>query len=229
MSEYTPDWTYFEYDTSDLDAAAIALYRFANYIDDEEVLQGAKRIAMDDMERRFDSEIDPFGKKWRHLTPKYEEQKARDGFPVRPILTRTHALRDAATSESAWSVSGESVWFHTDGLPGYWEAHEKGAPSRTYHRDVDGETRESGYYGGLPQRRFIGLSEEAREEILALMGAWLEAGLAQTVAPFKSESIARFGESYRGGIISSMFPGAGGKLQYRVSGKGYGGRFGPMV
>ena len=79
----------------------------------------------------------------------------------------------------------------------------------------------------MPERRFIGLSEQARDEILVLTEAWLEAGLAQTVAPFKSST--RFGESFRGGTISSMFPGAGGKLQYRVSGTGFGGRFGPMV
>lgn len=215
MSEYIPDWTYFEYDTSDLDAAAIALYRFANYIDDEEVLQGAKRIAMDDMEKRFETETDPFGNKWRKLTPKYEEQKARDGFPVHPILTRTRDLRNAATSESAWSVSGESVWFHTDGLPGYWSAHEHGAPSRTYYRDVEGETRESGYYGGLPQRRFIGLSNEARDEILMLTGAWLEAGMAQTAAPFSSKHSSP---------VRKIVKGAGGKPQWHI-----GGKWGPMV
>lgn len=210
--------TYF--DTSDLDAAAIAIHRFANYIDDGEVLQGAKRIAMDDMKRRFDTELDPTGAMWTELTESYQRQKAEDNFQVHPILTRTRALREAATSEEAWSVSGESVWFHTGGLPPYWEAHEIG-------RDfIEGP---NGPYGGMPERRFIGLSEEARDEILALVGIWIEDGLAQTVAPFKSRSTTRFGESFRGGIIFSMFPGAGGKLQYRVSGKGYGGRFGPMV
>ena len=216
----------FTYDTSDLDRAAIALHRFANYIDDEEVLQGAKRIAMDDMKRRFETETDPDGAMWTELTESYQRQKAEDGFQVHPILSRTYhkgntnSLRSAATSESAWSVSGESVWFHTDGLPPYWEVIEGG-------RDfIEGD---NGPYGFMPERRFIGLSNEARDEILALTGAWLEAGLAQTVAPFPFKPTTRFGESFRGGTISSMFPGAGGKLQYRVSGKGYGGRFGPMV
>jgi len=233
MSEYVPDWTYFEYDTSSLDAAAIAIHRFADYIDDEEVLQGAKRIAMDDMERRFATETDPFGIEWAPLTHQYEEEKARAGYNVHPILTRTRDLRDSATDESAWSVSGESVWFHTDNLPGYWSAHEHGAPPRTHYKTVDGEERESGYYGGLKQRRFIGLSEKAREEILALTGAWLEAGMAQTVAPFQSHIAPvsrRFGQPYGGGIISSYAPGSHGKPQYRVTGPGIrGAQFGPMV
>ena len=220
----------FTYDTSDLDEAAIAIHRFANYIDDEEVLQGAKRIAMEDMRRRFETETDPTGAMWTELTESYQRSKAEDGFQVHPILSRTYhtgnpnSLRSAATSESAWSVSGESVWFNTDGLPPYWEAHETG-------RDfIEGK---NGPYGFMPERRFIGLSEQAREEILALTGAWLEAGLAQTVAPFKSHISPvgrRFGESFGRGTISSFAAGAGGKPQYRVTGPGIrGAQFGPMV
>jgi hypothetical protein len=85
----------------------------------------------------------------------------------------------------------------------------------------------------MPQRAFIGLSEMAEEEIEAYIDGWLSAGMETAVVTYNrvqhSPSSFRFGESFRGGTISSMFPGAGGKLQYRVSGKGYGGRFGPMV
>jgi hypothetical protein len=229
----------FTYDTSDLDRAAIAIHRFANYIDDEEVLQGAKRIAMDDMKRRFETELDPTGARWQELSHDYQIEKAESGYQVHPILSRTYhdgnseSLRSAATSEEAWSVSGESVWFHTGGLPPYWEAHETGRQWTPHWAKIGDKEVGADASGGMPQRRFIGLSDEAREEIVALTGAWLEAGLAQTVAPFKSHIAPvsrRFGESFGGGTISSFAAGAGRLPQYRVTGPGIrGAQFGPMV
>ncbi len=210
---YVPDWTYFEYDTSDLDAASIAMYRFADYIEDEDVLQGAKRIAMDDMAERFDTQIDPFGIHWKPLSINYQVSKAEAGYQVPPILTRTGALRDAATDEGAWSVTGESVWFNTSDLPGYWEAHEKGSGPVTRFKNIDGRDIESGEHGGLPQRRFIGLSNMAREEIDMLVGAWVNAGAQQTAAPFR-------GRTGKAKIVK----GAGGRPQWHI-----GGRWGPMV
>jgi hypothetical protein len=217
------------FDTSDLDAGAISIYNFAEYIADAEVMHDAKRIAMDDMENRFNNEIDPSGVRWAPLSKDYAISKAEDGYPIHPILTRTHALRDAATDESAWSVSGESVWFHTGGLPKYWSAHEDGRDFKAVYANIDGDQVYAGKHSGLPKRQFIGLSAGAREEINALVGAWIAAGMQQTTAPFRAPTHYRFGESSSGGTITSYFPGAGKKPQYRVSGKGFGGRFGPMV
>lgn len=228
MSDYIPAYEYFEYDTSDVDAAALAIHRFADYIDDEAVLEGAKRIAMDDMARRFENETDPFGRRWAPLNPKYELKKAEEGYPVRPILSRTFhtgnlgSLRSSATDESAWSVTAESVWFHTDGLPPYWEAHEGGAEPRMIYKEVNGRQLEHGEFGGLPQRRFIGLSDHARDQIEELVSEWLELGLAKTTAPF--EAPTGIGSLFKGRTITSAAAGAGGKLQYRTSG-----RFGPMA
>jgi hypothetical protein len=174
------------------------------------------------MAKRFENETDPFGIPWAPLSPTYAESKAAAGYPARPILSRTYhddnpdSLRSAATSESAWSVSAESVWFHTDGLPPYWEAHESGAGPRLSFKEVGGKQYESGEHAGLPQRRFIGLSDGARDEVLALVGAWVESGMVQTAAPFQSTSGTSVGRK--------IVKGAGGKPQWHI-----GGKWGPMV
>jgi len=234
-------------DARDFDAASRAIFELANWIEDvEEPLLAAKEIARADMERRFIKQEDPFGIKWEPLTPATEVEKFKDVGFVLPILTRTRALRDAATAEAAWFVRGDSVMFDTSGLPGYWQYHQqkggRGAikrlvrPKNSKMENI--ETTNTAPYvdetHNMPQRAFIGLSEIAEEEIEAYIDAWLSAGMETAVVTYNriqhSPSSFRFGQSFGGGTISSYYPGSHGKAQYRVTGPGIrGAQFGPMV
>jgi hypothetical protein len=231
-------------DARDFDAASRAIFELANWVEDvEEPLQGAKEIARADMERRFIKQEDPFGIKWEDLTPATEIEKFKDVGFILPILTRTSALRDAATDEAAWFVRGDSVMFDTSGLPKYWKYHQqkggRGAIKRLVRpknsRMENIETTNTAPYTdethNMHQRAFIGLSEMAEEEIEAYISSWLEAGLETAVVEFKGYQSPVFGigSIYRGGTISRPAPGSHGRLQYRVSGAGFGGRFGPML
>jgi len=231
-------------DARDFEAASRAIFELANWIEDvEEPLEAAKEIARNDMEKRFIKQEDPFGIKWENLTPATEVEKFKDVGFILPILTRTRALRDAATDEAAWFVRGDSVVFDTSGLPDYWKYHQqkggRGAVKRVVRpRNSEMEnisTLSTPPYidktHNMPQRAFIGLSETAEEEIEAFIDAWLSAGFQTAVVTYKktTRSIG-IGSTYHGGTIQSVAPGSHGKLQFRVTGPGIrGAQFGPMA
>lgn len=225
MSTYYP-----EIDTTDLDRAAKALVEMSGYFaDTTAVLEVAKHIAMKDMADRFDSEIAPDGSKWAPLsegTPEWPgyaykkllgvvtkagRQSEHFGGFIHPILTLEGTLRDAATSESAWSVAADSVWFDTSNLPPYWSAHQD--PLKHNRKD-------------LPKREFIGLSADAQEEILITVGDWIDAGMLGATTEYKAIGGGRYtvGSTYKGQTITGIGRGAGGRMQYRTA-RG----FGPMV
>lgn len=223
-------------DARDFDAAARAIFELANWIEDvEEPLEAAKKIAINDMEQRFIKQEDPFGVKWKDLTEATEIEKFKDVGFVLPILTRTSALRDAATDEAAWFVRGDSVMFDTSGLPKYWKYHQqkggRGAIKRLVRpknsrMDVI-ETLDTQPYidktHNMPQRAFIGLSEIAEEEIEAVIDAWVNAGMESALVTYKASGGGS--TSTVTGIIEEYMvtSGAGGHLQHRNS-KGHWGK-----
>ena len=171
--------TFYTVDTSDFDAAAGVLFELAGYIDNTQIpLQSAKSIARDDMKKRFDTETDPDGRKWKALDPDYKEWKDEEA-PGLPILTlykkgRAEALRTKATAESAFSVSADSVFFSTDNLPDYWSAHQYGDGSDLSFTDNEGKFIQ---VWNTPPRPFIGLSVEAEQKIEEVFDLWLSEGL----------------------------------------------------
>lgn len=231
-------------DARDFDAAARAIFELADWIEDvEEPLEVAKKIAINDMDRRFIKQEDPFGIKWEDLAPATEIEKFKDVGFVLPILTRTSALRDAATDEAAWFVRGDSVMFDTSELPSYWKYHQqkggRGAikrltrpkNSKKFLEMYPASEPSVDESHAMPQRAFIGLSEMAEEGIESVIDAWVTAGLEKAVVKFKQHQTPQFGigSVYRGGTVRSVAPGSHGRMQYRVSGPGFGGRFGPML
>lgn len=210
-------------DDRDLIEASGAMFQLAGWLEDVSVpLNSAKEIARHDMEQRFVRQVDPNGKPWAPLSDNYVLEKMRDGFPILPILTRTTDLRTKATDRSAWFVAGDTVYFNTANLPPYWAAHQQRGGRLPW---VEDKVSKSGLEfrevkGGMPQRAFIGLSEDAEKQILVMMDQWLSGGLYRAETNFRNKNLI---QAPSGMKFASK--GAGGKLQWRTSS----GRFGPMV
>jgi len=162
-----------------------------------DVLVEARAVAMSDMEHRFMTETDPYGRHWEELVEEYATEKEESGFSG-PILTRTGELRDAATSREAWEIAGEDLFFNFSGLPEYGFAHQFGA-SRTRG-------------GNLPERQFVGLSEEAMGNLEGIGGRKIA----------NAQAIWETGA--RGGV-AGYYVHPGGAVQERLSS----GRFGKKV
>lgn len=170
-----------EVDALDFNKAAVALNELAGYVSEATPpLKAAKKIARDDMKERFDTEIRPDGDKWFALDPDYARRKQHDVGFEHPILTRSRDLREAATDEGAWSVSGESIFFSTGSLPEYWRVHQEGSSDfgAIFHASAN-PAGEIGEQGGqnIPRRPFIGLSAEAEAEILEVFDIWFSEGI----------------------------------------------------
>lgn len=196
-------------DMSDFEVAADVLFQLAQYIERTEVpMQAAKRIAQEDMSKRFETETDPEGNKWQDLNIRYADWKEKK-HPGLPILTlfrkgRSEALRTKATKDSAFSVSHDSVFFSTSDLPIYWRKHQFGHSGSTVSYFDKKHKEQSFTVGEVPARPFIGLSVEAEEKITEIFDLWLGAGSEEAQKKY---------------AISSH-----GILQHRIRG-----RFGPKV
>lgn len=182
-----------EVDALNFDEAAVRLNVLAGYISEvDQPLRAAKRIAKQDMEERFDTEIAPDGSKWFALDADYAARKQHEVGFEHPILTRDTPLRKAATKESAWSVAGDSLFFDTSGLPEYWRTHQEGSPDfgAKFHSvaNVEGEVDVPGAQN-IPPRPFIGLSAEAEAKILTLFDIWFSEGIEMSTRRFAVSSV----------------------------------------
>lgn len=183
-----------EVDALSFEAASVALSELATYVDNVDLpLRGVKRIAREDMKERFDTETAPDGNKWFALDPHYAERKEAEVGFEHPILTREKDLRNKATEAGAWSISGESVWFSTSGLPEYWRVHQLGSEDfgTVFHASANptGESNLEGGIQNIPPRPFIGLSAEAEGKILELFDIWFSNGLAEASKSFAVSSV----------------------------------------
>lgn len=240
-------------DARDFDAAAVALFEMADWIEDTDTpLQQAKQIAIQDMADRFDNQVDPLGRPWEKLDRAYAKEKQLAVGFVDPILTRSTDLREAAIDQTAWFIEGDSIMFSTADLPDYWKFHQqeggrlpktksftttrmkvgrfKGQvvknpndPSGLFPRKETVEYEEH----GMPQRAFIGLSVEAQAEIEFMVDQWLNAGFTKALGTFEAAGGGKTSLSEGltdDGIIRKIVKGAGGKPQWHI-----GGKWGPMV
>lgn len=194
-----------EIDLLNFDEAAVRLNTLAGYISAVDIpMRGAKRIAMDDMKQRFDDEVSPDGAKWFALDPDYAARKQHEVGFEHPILTRERELRDAATSEEAWSVTGESLFFNTSVLPEYWRVHQEGSIGfgAKFHAsaNIAGEADVEGEQN-IPPRPYIGLSAEAEAKIFTLFDVWFSEGIEMATKRFAISSVGTLqARSPRGGF-----------------------------
>lgn len=201
---------------TDLNEVAQALMAVESALSDVELpLLAARRVAMEDMGKRFETQTDPDGTPWIPLTEDYLDQKERDGYPE-DILTRTGTMRDAAMADEAWVLTENAVVFDSSAIPFYAMIHQDGSdpfgvggtrteqgtfvPSVSAQGDVLG----IGKGNALPQRKWIGMSEEAEAQIAFYFEEWFEGATAIAIQP--------------GG---ALFPGM---VQERLSSGQFGGR-----
>lgn len=176
------------------------LTRMAVYLEDRmPPLQAASIITQEDIRERFDTETDPYGDKWADWSPSYTpvamgEVPAKKGEPAFPnigILQRTGELADAASSSRATRITKDTVFYETSTLPNYGLEHETGNPNRN-----------------LPQRAFLGLSDQARTVIFAAFADWFDGAMSLWVTP-SGKVAMRHSLQGKGGFVSRASIGRG--------------------
>lgn len=191
-----------------------AILNVAGYLDNTATpLLVARHIAIEDTKQHFENEENPDGYGWYPLDPDYLASKTSAGYPS-DILHREGDLESAATSEAAWVIADDTLAFDFGTLPEYGIYHQTGNdPNDSIGEHAEfrdrvrsrtspgmGSAHDSlgiGRGNALPQREFIGLSEEAELQILEGFDVWFDA--AESVYVRKSgvmqrrESSGRFG------------------------------------
>ncbi len=114
-----------------------------------------------DIRERFHTETDPDGVKWDDWAKSYEEAAAGNIG----ILRQSGDLYEDATSDRAVIVTNDSVFYDTSAIPerGIW--HQEGRPDRK---------TKGGSPNPLPQRQFLGLSNEAQVVIWGAFDDWFD-------------------------------------------------------
>ncbi len=147
---------------------------------------GARQIAIDSTEAHFDSESDPQGNPWEALDISYKvgKKKVNSEHPD-DILQLTGAGKAAATSESAYFIRENEIWFEPGTMPSYMAYHQRG----TKHTGATAALQTGGergltaaeqktlsqHYGrgkALPKREFIGLDIDAIAELEIFANDW---------------------------------------------------------
>jgi len=169
---------------------AQALLRLSDAIEDwRSPMEEVRTITRQSIRRRFDTETDPEGKPWEALSEGYLSRKRREGYPDR-ILRRDEALYEAATDEGSFMITEREVIFEPDRLPFYGGLHQAGMPSTTY----PGRTNNP-----LPQRAFIGLTDDDIDEIEAEFVFWLN----RTVDTYYPSDVGAWRSYLRGDVVAT--------------------------
>lgn len=122
-------------------------------------LAAASEIVQSDIRERFETETDPQGNHWQPWSETYAPYARTIN---KGILHQSGALEEAATSSEAIEVTNDSVFYRTALLPHYGLAHESGLPDRT---------------PPLPERSFLGVSDQARGVIMGQFVEWFEGNI----------------------------------------------------
>lgn len=131
------------------------LVRIEEYFENTQGLAtAAKEIARVEMAQRFEREVDPNGMPWQELAEPAANQVG--------ILRLSTDMYEAAISEEAWTATPVGVFFDTEPLPPYWP----------YHEQPDGGAQR------IPQRKFIGLSRDAEQQIEGAADVWVAGGIS---------------------------------------------------
>ena len=192
----------------DPEVIAQELIATANRLEDRRgPLLISRQIAISDMEERFKTRSDPDGNPWPPWSPAYAPRGNR-------MLDLTGAMKDAATSPSAYPVTNESVFFNTGGMPEYWAWHQEGTGgTQIFHGGqesplgVIGEGKSlvlggEGRGNALPPRPFVGVSFEAQLKIIETFDQWFEGAITLGVSS-KGKSFSRYTRRGTGGRFVS--------------------------
>lgn len=163
----------------------------------------ARRIAKDDLQARFDSQTGPDLDRWIDLDDDYAREKESLGYPS-DILNRTGDLERAATSDAAFIITNDMLYYNLDVLPktpqGYnlGLIHQLGTDSlgnvskqKATDTTLEHTSRLTIGVGpghALPARPFIGLSEDAEAEVWEVFDKWFAEATSLNTAPIMHSS-----------------------------------------
>lgn len=120
-------------------------------------IAAASSVVRADIQERFETETDPFGRKWEDWSSSYTPVAM--AYPNEGILKQSGDLFRAAISSKATLVTEDTIFYETGALPSYGLAHEAGLPDRE---------------NPLPQRAFLGVDAESRATIFGLFEEWFD-------------------------------------------------------
>jgi len=129
-------------------------YAVADALEDRTLpLAAASETMQHDIRERFETQTAPDGTPWEPWSENY--RPVAEEYPNEGILTQSGALKEAASSAEAIIVTKDTVFYQTSLLPHYGLAHDQGLE-------------------GLPQREFIGMSDEAAMVVMGEFGEWFD-------------------------------------------------------
>lgn len=114
-----------------------------------------------DIRERFDTETDPEWTPWDKWADSYAP--VAEGYPNIGILQRDGTLADMA--EKAVVVTDDTVFFEEGSIPEYGVWHQEGRPDRR---------TKQGTPNPLPERRFLGLTDESVVFIYGVFEDWFD-------------------------------------------------------
>lgn len=196
----------------DLAARLVAL---ANSYDNIlSLMEGFREIARESTALHFETESDPQGQKWVPLTADWlaDARKQGSAFPT-AILRMTGAGEKAATSEEAYIITENEIFFNPSAVPEYMIYHQFGSVDPAVEsglRKLDEkqqltpeEARAVAAYGrgrDLPQREWLGLTLDDIGEMEAYANRWFKENLDTVFPPSGGGVLERMG-TYSGGTF----------------------------
>ena len=116
-------------------------------------LTAASEMMQEDIRERFETETGPDGRMWEPWSDSY--WPVAEAYPNEGVLTQSGALKEAASSSEAMMITKDAVFYKTSLLPHYGLAHDQGLEN-------------------LPQREFLGMSDEGALKIMGVFGEWFD-------------------------------------------------------
>jgi hypothetical protein len=211
------------------DKLELGFVKLAGYIEDTFLpLKAAEGIAKADIHNRFQVHKDPEGDDWDELSDTTVKRKARDprlrSFPE-DILTLSGAMEKQATADDSFIIADDELVWTSEHMPRspkgfpYWQVHQSN--ENTFEtialtKFVPGkghvETGESARFAttegpghATPARPFIGLSQEAEEQILAVFDQWYDEGVSIAINPSTGVVQERVGGRFGGRLFPRSF------------------------
>lgn len=164
-------------------------------------LAACTTILQDDLEERFATGTDPNGQPWVDWKEGYrkdaESYPNREIFADRASLVRDENMLNSMRNPSQWTVDHENIYLNTAGFDPKWRWHNYGLK----------KVRSRG--GRLPQREFLGTSEDGKLKVIAAFGAWVDGKVVEATS---SKGMPFFRHSERGG--NALNPGQFSKATY---------------
>jgi phage gpG-like protein len=124
-----------------------------------------RQILMDDINDRFEREVDPDGIPWKKHNDEYTRYLEIKGYPG-TILRKDHALIDWLNEPTTFPIRGNDLFVDTENAPPYWRIHDRGGVAG---RGVT-----------MPKRSYLGMSEAAAFNTIDVFDEWI-GGLLQIV------------------------------------------------